>query len=129
MTNTLNSGNNSDCTKEKNGFPCFVPAQRILHQISSKWGIQIIYILMKNKKLRYNDLRENLQKGWKKDKISDATLSTRLSDFTKEGLIKREVFPELPPKVEYSLTKKGEKLASALQPLINWTIKACHGEE
>ena len=39
---------------------------------------------MGNKKLRYNDLRDNLQKGWTRDKISDATLSTRLADFTKE---------------------------------------------
>ena len=84
---------------------------------------------MEKKKLRYNDLRDNLQKGWTRDKISDATLSTRLADFTKEGLIKREVFPELPPKVEYSLTMKGEKLANALQPLVEWTINACHGKE
>ncbi|NHJ31684.1 MAG: helix-turn-helix transcriptional regulator [Asgard group archaeon] len=117
----------AECSKERNGFPCFVPAQRILHLISSKWGIQLIYVLMENKKLRYNDLRENLQKGWKRAKISDATLSSRLSDFTKEGLIRREVYPELPPKVEYSLTKKGEKLAKALQPLIDWTINVCHG--
>ena len=69
-----------------------------------------------------------LQKGWKKDRISDATLSTRLNEFTKEGLLQREVFPELPPKVEYLLTKKGENLASALLPLIDWTIEACHGQ-
>ncbi len=129
MDDSSKANIDKDCTKEKNNFPCFVPAQRILHLISSKWGIQIIYLLMENKKLRYNDLRDNLQKGWKRDKISDATLSTRLTDFVKEGLIQRDVFPELPPKVEYSLTKKGEKLALALQPLIDWTIKACHDKE
>jgi DNA-binding HxlR family transcriptional regulator len=129
MNETEKSVSDTECTKESNGFPCFIPAQRILHLVSSKWGIQLIYVLMENKKLRYNDLRDNLQKGWKRAKISDATLSTRLANFTKEGLIKREVFPELPPKVEYSLTKKGEKLAKALQPLVNWTINVCHGGE
>lgn len=129
MNETIKSTGDTECSKEKNGFPCFVPAQRILHLVSSKWGIQLVYVLMENKKLRYNDLRDNLQKGWKRAKISDATLSTRLADFTKEGLIKREVYPELPPKVEYSLTKKGEKLAKALQPLIDWTINVCHGGE
>ncbi|MCE7745290.1 MAG: helix-turn-helix transcriptional regulator [Candidatus Heimdallarchaeota archaeon] len=129
MNNTIKTKPDTECSKESNGFPCLIPAQRIMHLISSKWGIQLIYLLMENKKLRYNDLRESLQKGWTRDKISDATLSTRLADFTKEGLIKREVFPELPPKVEYSLTRKGEKLANALQPLVEWTINACHGKE
>jgi len=129
VNNTTKTTPDTECSKESNSFPCLIPAQRILHLISSKWGIQLIYLLMENKKLRYNDLRDNLQKGWTRDKISDATLSTRLADFTKEGLVKREVFPVLPPKVEYSLTRKGEKLANALQPLVEWTINACHGRE
>ena len=110
----------------RNGLPCFVPAQKILHLISSKWGIQLIYILKEGKKIRYKEIREELQKGWKKNKISDATLSSRLGEFVEEGLIKKEIFPELPPRVEYCLTKKGEKLSKALEPLIDWTIKTCH---
>ncbi|MHA1366859.1 MAG: winged helix-turn-helix transcriptional regulator [Candidatus Heimdallarchaeota archaeon] len=110
----------------RNGLPCFVPAQKILQLISSKWGIQLIYILKEGKKIRYKEIREELQKGWKKNKISDATLSSRLGEFVDEGLIVKEIFPELPPRVEYCLTKKGEKLSKALEPLINWTIKTCH---
>ncbi|MHA1125877.1 MAG: winged helix-turn-helix transcriptional regulator [Candidatus Heimdallarchaeota archaeon] len=121
------SGKVIDCEgTPKNGLPCFVPAQKILHLISSKWGIQLIYILKEGKNIRYKEIREELQKGWKKNKISDATLSSRLGEFVDEGLIKKEIFPELPPRVEYSLTKKGEKLSKALEPLIDWTIKTCH---
>ena len=72
------------------------------------------------------ELWDSWQKGWKKNKISDATLSSRLGDFVDEDLIKKEIFPELPPRVEYCLTKKGEKLSKALEPLIEWTIKVCH---
>jgi DNA-binding HxlR family transcriptional regulator len=119
--------NNKECEDSpRNGLPCFVPAQKILQLISSKWGIQLIYILKEGKKIRYKDIREELQKGWKNNKISDATLSSRLGEFIKEGLIKKEIFPELPPRVEYCLTKKGEKLSKALEPLIDWTIKVCH---
>jgi len=117
-----------NCTKEQNGYPCFIPAQKILLLISKKWSIQLIHLLSKNKRLRYNEIKVQLQKGWKKDKISDATLSARLVDFTKEGIISREVFPELPPKVEYSLTMKGESLSKALKHLVDWTIDICHKE-
>lgn len=126
MKDLLEVTNKKDCTKENNSLPCFIPAQRILHLISKKWGIQLIYLLKDGKRIRYNELRDQLQKGWKRDRISDATLSTRLNEFTKEGLLQREVFPELPPKVEYFLTRKGENLATALLPLIDWTIEVCH---
>ena len=114
------------CNHEQNGYPCFIPAQRVLNLVGKKWSIQIINVLCDGKKVRYNNLRELLQRGWKKNKISDATLSARLTELTEEGILIREVHPEIPPKVEYSLSKKGEKLSEALQPLIDWTIKACH---
>jgi DNA-binding HxlR family transcriptional regulator len=117
-----------NCTKEQNGYPCFIPAQKILLLISKKWSIQLIHLLSENKNLRYNEIKIQLQKGWKKDKISDATLSARLVDFTKEGIISRDVFPETPPKVIYSLTNKGKSLSKALKHLVDWTIEICHKE-
>ena len=114
------------CNHEQNGYPCFIPAQRVLNLIGKKWSIQIINVLSNGNKIRYNDLRELLHRGWKKNKISDATLSARLSELSKEGLLIRDIHPEIPPKVEYSLSEKGEELSEALQPFINWTIKTCH---
>ena len=114
------------CTHEKNGFPCFIPAQKVLNLVGKKWSIQLINVLSNGRKVRYNEIRELLHKGWKENKISDATLSARLAELSKESVLIREVHPEIPPKVEYSLSKKGEKLSEALQPLIDWTIKACH---
>ena len=117
-----------NCSKENNGYPCFIPAQRTLNLISKKWGIQLIHLLREGKQLRYVEIKESLQKGWTKKRISDATLSDRLSDFVKEELIIREVYPEIPPKVEYFLSEKGEELAKALEPLFNWAINDCHSK-
>ena len=114
------------CTHEQNGYPCFIPAQRVLNLIGKKWSIQIINVLSNGKKVRYKDLRELLQRGWKKNKISDATLSARLTELTEEGILIREIHTEIPPKVEYSLSEKGEGLSESLQSLIDWTIKVCH---
>ncbi|MFW9851548.1 MAG: winged helix-turn-helix transcriptional regulator [Candidatus Thorarchaeota archaeon] len=117
-----------NCTNEQKGHPCFIPAQRVLNLIGKKWSIQLINVLSNGKKIRYNDLRELLQRGWKKDKISDATLSARLNELSEEGILEREIYPEIPPKVEYSLSEKGEKLSQVLKPLIDWTIQTCHEE-
>ena len=114
------------CNHEQNGYPCFIPAQIILNLIGKKWSIQLINVLSSGKKVRYNNLRELLHRGWKESKISDATLSARLTELTEKGILIREIHPEIPPKVEYSLSEKGEELSEALQPLIDWTIKACH---
>ncbi|NPD88785.1 MAG: helix-turn-helix transcriptional regulator [Asgard group archaeon] len=116
------------CDNDNRIFPCFVPAQRILNLVSKKWSIQLIYLLREGKRFRYNDLKSSLHLGWKEDKISDATLSTRLLELSKEGFLLREVYPELPPKVEYRLSEKGENLSKALEPLVDWTIKICHEE-
>ncbi|MEA2070377.1 MAG: helix-turn-helix domain-containing protein [Asgard group archaeon] len=114
------------CKEFENGYPCFLPAQKILHTISRKWAIQIIYLLGNGNNLRYNEIKSALQRGWKKDKISDATLSARLSELEAEELLIRKVYAELPPRVEYSLSNRGVDLSQALQPLIQWAIAVCH---
>ena len=117
-------------TNCKNGGasqPCFIPAQQVLHLVGKKWGIQLIHLLRDGKPKRYNVIKEELRKGWKEKQISDATLSNRLDDFVKKGIITREVFPEIPPKVEYKLSKRGMSLSQALNPLIDWAHEFCHG--
>lgn len=126
MSRRTSETKKGNCIKEQNGYPCLIPAQRILNLISKKWSIQLIHILYNGKVYRYKEIKERLQRGWKKEKISDATLSARLADLTKENIIIRKVYPELPPKVEYSLTEKGESLSKAIKHLVDWTIETCH---
>lgn len=128
MTRRISKGKDNNCEKENNNFPCFIPAQRVLNLISRKWSIQLIYILKDCKRVRYKNLKKQLHRGLRRGKISDATLSSRLAELMKEGIVDREVFAEIPPKVEYHLSQKGEMLSEVITPLIDWTIKNCHEE-
>jgi DNA-binding HxlR family transcriptional regulator len=69
--------------------------------IGSKWTLLILNSLLKGTK-RFGELQKEL------DNINPKTLSKRLHDLEKQGYIKKKIYPEVPPKVEYSLTKKAE---------------------
>ena len=64
--------------------------------------------------MRFNRLAEKLQG------ISAKTLSDVLKDLNKAGLIKREAYAEIPPRVEYCLTKEGRELTILVAPLMDW---------
>lgn len=75
--------------------------------------------------LRYNEIKSQVGSITSK-RISDTTLSSRLSELVFVNILVRRQFNEIPPHVEYHLTEKGIELQQSLQPLINWTIKDCH---
>lgn len=82
--------------------------------ISGKWKLQIIYHLSKNGVVRYNELQRML------GKITYKTLSTALKEMVNNGIIHREEYPQIPPKVEYSLTEKGQTLWPIIQEMCQW---------
>ena len=55
--------------------------------------------------------------------VSTKTLASRLRELEEEGVLKRTAFNEIPPRVEYSMTEKGHKLAEAVTPLIEWVVE------
>ena len=85
-----------------------------LSLISGKYKMIILYCLMEYKAVRFNELQRYLKK------ISDKTLSQNLKELEKDGLIHREVYPQIPPKVEYSLTERGISLMEVLDQLCTW---------
>lgn len=85
-----------------------------LSLISGKYKMIILYCLMEFQPVRFNELQRYL------GKISDKTLSQNLKELEKDELIRREVYPQIPPKVEYSLTERGESLMSVLDQLCIW---------
>ncbi len=93
---------------------CLCPLEGIINIIAKKWAILIISIIGHHEKIRFSDIQQRL------DGISPKTLADVLKDLQKENLIHRESFPEIPPRVEYSLTGDGEKLCEAVLPLIQW---------
>ena len=96
---------------------CLCPLEGIITTISKKWAILVISILGHNEKLRFKDLMNIL------DGISPKTLTDLLRELQKTGLVKRESFPEIPPRVEYSLTEDGKELCEVIIPLVRWAEK------
>ena len=82
--------------------------------ISKKWALPIINTIGNSKKIRYSKIRDILEG------INSKVLSDRLKELGEAGLIKREAYAEIPPRVEYSLTYDGEALQKAIVPLMTW---------
>ncbi len=101
------------CTTLENDI-CLCSIEGIMGILSKKWALLIISAIGNNQKLRYNELEKKL------DKISPKTLADRLKELENTNIIKRETFAEIPPRVEYSLTKEGAELRDAVMPLIKW---------
>jgi len=103
-------------TNERDNL-CFCPLEGVMGVISKKWALLIINAIGIYGRLRFNRLMEELHG------ISPKTLSDRLRELHGEGLIERESFAEIPPRVEYSLTKDGIELRKSIIPVLEWTIK------
>lgn len=89
----------------------------LLNKLSKAWTFPIVIYLKKAQKARFNEIKRNV-KG-----ICSRSLSERLDELEKEGIVKREVTKDSPPKVEYSLTEKGLELAAVLEQIIAWQMK------
>ena len=90
------------------------PIRNILSRMSDKWSLLILRSLQKNGIMRYKDLMSTIPD------ISQKMLSSTLKRLEEYNLINRKMYPEIPPRVEYSLTETGKKLMPALQMMIEW---------
>lgn len=96
---------------------CPKPLEMVSAYLSKKWTISVIITIGNFGTLRFQHLQHKMEG------ITPKMLTQRLRELAKEGIIKREEFAEIPPRVEYSLTKKGKQLRKALIPMINWSEK------
>lgn len=85
-----------------------------LSLISGKYKMTILYTLMEFTVVRYNELQRYI-KG-----ISYKTLSLSLRELENDGLVIRKEYPQIPPKVEYSLSGRGKSLMDVLDQLCTW---------
>lgn len=88
-----------------------------LSVVGGKWKMLILYLLSENQPVRFNDMQRRL------GTITYKTLSAQLKDLEKDGMILRKEYPQIPPKVEYSLTYKAETLLPVLEQLCEWGEK------
>lgn len=82
--------------------------------IQGKYKMFILYALMEFKVVRFNELKRYI------GTISYKTLSTTLKELENDGLVHRKEYPQIPPKVEYSLTERGKSLIPILDNLCEW---------
>ena len=85
-----------------------------LSLISGKHKMVILYGLMEYQPVRFNEMKRYL------GCITDKTLSQNLKELEADGLVERKEYPQIPPKVEYSLTELGESLMEVLDQLCIW---------
>lgn len=88
-----------------------------LSVIGGKWKMVILYLLAENQPVRFNDLKRQI------GAITYKTLSSQLKELEADGMVTRKEYPQVPPKVEYSLTHKAETLLPVLEELCEWGVK------
>ena len=89
------------------------PVETTLTLISDKWKILIVRDLLDGTK-RFSELRRSI------GNISQKVLTSNLRQMEADGLVHREVYPEVPPRVEYSLTSTGRSLSAVIDALRDW---------
>ncbi len=90
------------------------PIRNILNRISDKWTLLVLYTLNGHESMRFKDLSAEL-----KD-VSQKMLVLTLRTLQTDGYIKREIFAEVPPRVEYKLTDRARSLFPIINQLIQW---------
>ena len=85
-----------------------------LSLINGKYKPIILYCLMEYEPVRFNEMRRYL------GKVADKTLSQNLKELEADHLIIRRSYPQIPPKVEYTLTDRGHSLVKVLDQLCDW---------
>ncbi|MEA3190025.1 MAG: hypothetical protein QOD77_607 [Thermoplasmata archaeon] len=83
-----------------------------LNPLLQKWSIEVCFLLRMKEPRRFNELKENLPG------IGSRTLSIRLKELESLGIVARTVYPEVPVRVEYTLTPKGKRLGDLFLPVI-----------
>ena len=89
------------------------PVERTVNVIGGKWTLLILRDLFDGTK-RFGELRASLTG------ISPKTLTEKLRTLEQDGIIERKIYPEVPPRVEYSLTKRGQTLETIIEAMREW---------
>jgi DNA-binding HxlR family transcriptional regulator len=84
------------------------------NEMTKVWSFPVIHSLGLSQPARFNELKRRIEG------ISATSLSERLTELEKIGIINRKVVPETPPRVEYTLTPKGEDLHNLLEKFADW---------
>jgi len=88
----------------------------VLDHVTSKWGV-LVLVALSDGPQRWSELRRRAQG------ISEKMLAQTLKTLEADGFVHREAQPVIPPRVDYSLTDRGQDLAALLVPLVDWVTE------
>ena len=90
-------------------------AREMLVRIADKWSMYVIHVLSGESPLRFNELKRRV------GGVSQRMLTVTLRGLERDGLVRRTMYPEVPPRVEYQLTPLGETLRWIVCSVVSWT--------
>ena len=93
------------------------PIRNVISHITDKWSLLVLYTLEQKEVLRFKDLWRQIPD------ISQKMLTSTLRHLEDDGIISREVFTEVPPRVEYRLSERGKSLMPHLDALLTWGLE------
>ncbi|MCM1094160.1 MAG: helix-turn-helix transcriptional regulator [Lachnospiraceae bacterium] len=92
----------------------YCKAAPMLEWLGNKWVLVVLMKISENEPVRFNELYRNIPS------VSEKVLSQVLKQLTMDGIIERQLYPDVPPRVEYSITALGHTLLPHVQILIDW---------
>lgn len=92
-----------------------VPMSRLQSALGGKWKIMILWYVAAYGVQRFGQLQRRL------DGVTQSSLTKSLRELERDGFLRREVYPEVPPRVEYTLTEMGESFAPILHAMLAWS--------
>lgn len=90
------------------------PIRNVIDRIGDKWSVLVLLVLEEEGILRFNEIHKIIAT------ISQKMLAVTLKSLESDGLVNRTVYPQIPPKVEYQLTERGNSLLPHLHELVVW---------
>ena len=93
------------------------PMEFTMNEIAGKWKLVILWHIYEDSIIRYGELKRAVHN------ISHKMLSNQLKELINSGIVHKEIYHQVPPKVEYSLTEKGKTLIPILHSMYEWGVK------
>ncbi|WP_436923159.1 winged helix-turn-helix transcriptional regulator [Halosimplex amylolyticum] len=109
----------SECECTDPGCRCLLSEPMAL--LGRKYVMDVVCVVANHGTVRFGEIEAHLPGA------STSTLSTRLDELVEAGLVERERYAEIPPRVEYELSDEGEELGERLQPLVEWAMERDEG--
>ena len=93
------------------------PIRNVLSRVGDKWSLLVLYSLQHREPVRFKELQRQIPE------ISQKSLTQTLRTLEVDGFVTREVFPEVPPRVEYSLTPRALSFLPLVENMIKWATE------